>query len=305
MVSIIKNHNNIIKEATGGSVDNDDIIVKMCDNEIEFFDFNTLERKRVIKSPIWLFQMSVSPCGKFVAGSNEKSNVFVWNILTGELIENIVISDQDCQPVHTFTPDGNLLVGHTDCIYSFSYSSETNTFQKVNTTTIPETGGVITSLKHNSVDMFACGTNTGNIYIFNTNSETSSSMLFHTITEFTKEEVNELCNIDFKNNVLVASSWGQKQICFDLTTNTLNILEKPKFGNYRTPFIVSNLLITPCMKKVIGTYNFYTFIWDLSTGNIDKKLNIDLHTFHAFNPSGSKLIISCRDPIFKIIEWDD
>jgi WD40 repeat protein len=216
------------------------------------------------------------------------------------LIEKIVLSEDENPPCHTFTPDGNLLVGHANCIYCFSYSTETNTFHKVNTNTIPETDCIITNVNHNSVNMFACGTNTGNIYVFNT-----TSTLIHTLTEFTKEEVNEIHCIDFKNKTLVASSWSQKQICFDLTTNTHHILEKPKFGKYRTPFIVTNLVITPCMTKVIGTYNFHTFVWDLSTGKIDKELKIDRHTFHEFTPCGSKLVISRRDPIFKIIEWDD
>jgi WD40 repeat protein len=150
--------------------------------------------------------------------------------------------------------------------------------------------------------MFACGTNTGSIYVFNTS---SIETLVHTLTEFTKEEVNEIHSIDFKNNTLVAASWCEKQICFDLTTNTHHVLEKPKFGNYRTPFIVSNLLITPCMTKAIGTYSYCTFVWDLSTGKIDKKLNIDTHKEHTFTPDGSKFVISSRDPFIKIFDWND
>ncbi len=295
MVSIIKSHNNF----------NDDCfsIVKKTSNKIEIFDFNTLELSKVINTVCWLFQISVSFCGKFVAGSNEKNYVFVWNIETGDLIEKIVLNDLDYQPFHTFTPDGNLMIGYATRIYCFSYSSDINKFQMNYTYTIPETDTIITSVVHNSSDMFACGTNSGSIYVFNT----TSNQLVHTLSEFTtnKDEHNEIYSIDFKNNMLVASSWGKKQICFDLAKNTNQVLEKPKFGNYHTPFIISNLLITPCVTKVIGTYNYHTFIWDLSTGKIIKKMDFDIHSEHAFTPDGSKLVISSGDQIIKILDYDE
>lgn len=311
MVSIIKKHNNITDSILPPEVincifnyaDMCSSIVKMNNEEIEIFDFNTLKRTMVIKSPIWLFQMSVSSCGKFIVGSNEKSNLYIWNMLSGDLIQKIVLSETDCMPLHTFTPDGDLLVGHDTYVHYFTYSSEMGLFQKEFIFTLPEHGS-ITRVAHNSVNMYAFGTNTGYIFIFNINTKNSVPKLVHTLTQFTNDDVNEIDCINFNKNILVASSWGKKQICFDLTTNTHHLLEKPKFGNYRTPFIVSNLLITPCMKQVIGSYNFKTFLWDLSTGKIVKKLNFDVHNYHTFTPGGSKFIISCSYQSLKIFDWN-
>ncbi len=310
MVSIIKSHNNppnpvIPNEVMSIVYDYADVcssIFKMTTDGVEIYDFNTMKKVRELKTH-WLFQMSISPCGTFVVGSNEHSNIYIWNMLKGELVEKIELgTGMNGQPHHTFTPEGELLVAYKNMINSYNYSPESNTFQLKHIVEIPETEAIITRFCYNKTkgyDLFACGTNTGNIYIINN----SLKKLVSLITDFSMDEYREIYSLDFKNNKLVASSWGKKNMCFNLTTNTSALLEKPKFGNYRPPFIVDNLLITPCGTKVIGTYAFGTFVWELSTGKIVKKLDIKLKCFLTFSPGGSKLITSSRDSNIDVIDW--
>ncbi len=305
MVSIIKSQNNpsnpvLPEEVMSIVYDFADIcsyVFKTTCNGVEMYDFNTMKKVREIRT-LWLFEMSVSPCGTFVVGSNEHSRVHIWNMLTGELVEKIELrTGFEETPRHLFTPEGELLVACKNFINSFKYSPETKTFQWTRETRIPEEDGIITRICYNN-GLLACGTNTGNIYIFN-----SSKTLVRTITDFSTDEYREINSIDIKNNKLVASTWGKKNVCFDLKTNLKAVFEKPKFGNHRTPFIVDNLLITPCGTKVIGSYDCATFMWDFSTGKIVRKLAIKPHSVRTFSPGGSKLITSSRDEKIEVIDW--
>ncbi len=277
MAAIIENHSlrrintNLPREVLNTILDYTDAcsyIIKNSPYSIDIFDFNTHILIRRIPT-FYLFRISVSPSGIFVAGSN-KNRMHIWNIMTGEL-NNVIVEENFAKtPFHTFTPNNELLIAFNNLINCYTYYEESNTWNKTSTYQISthEDQDIISCIKHNSsLDIFACGTDAGYIYIF----DTRTKNLIHTFSLETRIYYNEIRAIDFKNNILVATSYNSNNI-FDIITKNSKIIEEPDIEYDYKPFLIDTVMITPCLKKLIGQIKFNTFIWEVSTGILINKL---------------------------------
>jgi WD40 repeat protein len=254
-------------------------IVKAGPNGIEVYDFNTLEKKKDIKT-FYLFNMSVSPCGTFFAGSNENPNVHIWNLNSGELVQVIKLSeDTECAPKHIITSTNELLITQNNFIYSYNYCNETNKWVQNHTYEVPTTSELIVQIEHNTENLFACGTNTGHIYVFNTHNK----KMTHTLTQIITGDLSDIKYINFIKNKLVAVSWNDTKMFIDITTGKHTFMEN-------TIAIGDTLLLTPCLTKVIASVYSKTYVWDFSTGKILKVMDIHMLSNAIFTSGGTKLV---------------
>jgi WD40 repeat protein len=102
--------------------------------------------------------------------------------------------------------------------------------------------------------------------------------------------LNNITSIDFNKNKLIIAIHGliDKYIYIDLKTKTHKKIDILSEGGKR----IDKMLFTPGLKKVIGYSGFYnkTYLWDLESGKILKKLNISIDKLGTFTPGGSRLI---------------
>ncbi len=314
MVSIIKSHDvlsssilpNEVMSVICDYADMCSSIVKNCNNSIEVYDFKTLKRMLKIKTRTeYIKKISVSPCGTFVSGSCEDNYIGIWNIKTGELIQVLLYEEGTYGPDHTFTPKNELLITNANIIYYYKYSLETNEWYEYYVYEIPNLTGKISYITHNlSNDMLALGTNQGDVFIFDTKMKT----IVHTFNLISSNDRRiDINSIYFNKNYILVSSWNEKYFIINIDINKIILLEKPNFGYERIILIIDNIMLTPCLTKVIGNhqYNKLTFIWDIKTGKIIKQLDIKLSSHFNFTPGGTKLI-SCDNDIFNkinVIDW--
>ena len=57
---------------------------------------------------------------------------------------------------------------------------------------------------------------------------------------------------------------------------------------------VSNFYILPCLTKVIGSSRQTSYVWDIKTGQIIKRLNYFINIFYTLTPGGSQLVTCNR-----------
>jgi len=272
-------------------------IIKIGGEGIEVYDFNTLEKKKDIKT-FYLFDMSASPCGTFAAGTNENPNIHIWDTKSGELVQVIKLSG--FAPKHTFTPTNELLVSIENCIFSYNYCTETKQWVLNHTYTIPTTSGLIVKIEHNKEHLFACGTNTGHIHVFDTNSQKMTG----TLEQFVSGDESEIYSLTFFKNMLAASSWNGINITIDISTGKHTVLENLTSIFSCKSVNIFNLLLTPSLTYVIASKNYKTYVWDVSTGKIVEVLDINILEEHStFTPGGTKLVFTSRDSQIKVVDW--
>jgi WD40 repeat protein len=249
-----------------------------------------------------MFKMSVSPCGTFVVGSNENLPVHIWNINDGTIVGKIKFTPVQYRiPYHTFTKNNELLVEYNNIITSYIYSTETNSWICKETYTIPDNTGVITELAANVADnRFACGTNKGYVYIFNTENK---QMITLTDIIIPNSDTNEITKIIFNKNILIIGSWNGNNIVYNLNTKSYIYLEKPKQRRHLT-FIMTNFVLFPCLTKAIAAFNFNTYIWSTLTGKIIQKCGFNLSSYYTLSPEGTKLITCDNDEESEIKIFD-
>jgi WD40 repeat protein len=274
-------------------------IIKISTNGIEVYDFNTLEKKHEITCRI--FEFSASQCGTFVAGSNNLNNVCIWNMMNGEIVQVIKFSGNWAFfPKHIFTSTNELLVAINRQIFSFNYCKDTTTWVHTYTYEIPLTSGMILNIKHNTYHSFACGTVSGHIYVF----DTQTKKITHALEQMISGVTNEINYLTFIKDKLAACSSNGTYMCIDIKTGTFAHLEKPQQENSYSKVFIENILITPSLTQVIGTVNSKTYVWDFSTGNIVKVLDICVLRNSTFTPGGTKLVSTDRISSINVIHWN-
>jgi WD40 repeat protein len=266
-------------------------IVKLSSNGLSVFDFNTRQLIRTIESCCY-FKLSVSRCGNFAVCSNENLPIHIWNINTGLKVQiNKVFANKSRIQLHTFTLNNELLLPYKNCIYSFEYSEEQESWILNHVYEITENVDFV-SIQHNQLEhTFACATTSGNIYIFNSLYKTQSNMLVNT---------NIILSIQFNNNILVVIGMNGNYV-LDISTNTRTDLQKPdELSNYQYSHI-GNFFLLPCLTKLIGTSRVTSFIldtqiafiWDIQTGQFIKRLNNVIDIFNTLSPEGTQ-IVTCN-----------
>ncbi len=303
MVSIVKHNlkipNPILPiELLTNVLDKADIcskIIKMTRNGVAVFDFKTKKLIRNINS-FWYFKLSVSKCGRFVVGSNENFPVKIWNINSGLEVPIDVELSSEYAPLHTFTMNNELLITCNNEIYSFVFCNDTNMW-KCNFIYEFENIKFIAFIKANdSTNKFIFSSDTGYVYIMNSTSTNIENILDNFIDK-------EIININFTNNIIIISTFNEN-IAF-IKTNQLDykkiVLQKPKPKSRSIihQFYISNYHILPCFTKVIGGFYNLSFIWDLTTGNIIKKINLYMGEFTSLSPNGTYMV-SCQRTSSKI-----
>ena len=278
-------------------------IYKKKDNfTIVKYDFNTLEIKLKItyKNFLWRY-FSVSPCDIFIAVSHfSPCFVSIFNQNDG-IFSNIILPIESCEIYVTFIPNGDLLIAQKNYIYHY-HLGVNKLWENIYTYEIPI--GIIKYITHNSSDMFVCYANVGDIYVFNF----KTRELIHAFTDiktiYNIRVFDFIKSIDFKGNKLLVFIYRQYDIYIyiDLQTKTLTNLEK----NPGNRILLSKLLFTPCLTKVLGYSNYQRvgYIWDVLTKLIRKTIHNEIDTLGIFTPGGSKLISEYKNEI-KVIDINE
>ncbi len=324
MVSIVPYKNNLISNLTNNNRLPSEIVSLICKigdimsyfvvvNEKKWFSINDINTKKEIKrfymKPLDnIMKMSVSKCGKYIVGSDE-TRVCIYYLNTFELIKTINVdfdpiydeerdggfrffgSESNGEPEHTFTVNNELLVTCNNQIKTYNLDINLQWVEK-NIYQIPNESKIVKITANQGNNMFACGDLNGDIYIFNDDTQE----LLHEITTrkllIRSDHFPEITSIAFNQNIIVVSSVGRNNIVVDLNTMNKQKIEEPSMDYPGSYFSIKNYLLTPCNKMFIGTFNNYTFIWDVNSGKVIKKLDVNIENNDncMFTPDGNKLV---------------
>jgi hypothetical protein len=265
-------------------------VIKLTDNGISVFDFNTQTLIRNIKSKYY-FKLSVSMCGIFAVGSNEHYPVDIWNINTGLAIKiEGTFENYISTPLHTFSLNNELLVTYKNSIYSYEFSEAHDCFIINHVYKIPDEHGVIIYITHNKYEhTFACALDSGKVYIFNSLTKT---IISHDISINLVDDY--IMSLTFAKKILFVVANDIKLI-FNLTTGSNVMVQKPKTNSRSVLYYIniSEFYLLPCLTKAIGFSHGLSLIWDVKTGRIIKRVNMSLFFgLNATTPEGTKLV-SC------------
>ncbi len=262
-------------------------IVKLDENKqiIRVYDFNTIDIIREVTVP-YTYHMSVSKCGKFIVCS-DTNTVRILNFDDFSVIQEIPVefipihdeeqeeycyvrSERNGEPVHTFTINNQLLIACSNSIRSYSYND--NRWNEIHHYTLPDSQIIVKITANLSLNMFACGTLYGDVYVFNANSH---NLIRDFTTRFGLLRADcypEILSLTFNNNILVTSTASGNNLILNLDTNTTTVVQVPTFKRAH----ITNFLLTPCVTKFIG-YSLFAnsvYLWDAITGEIIKTLDI-------------------------------
>jgi WD40 repeat protein len=276
-------------------------------NKFIKYDFNTLQKIDEFTIPLLsnndIIRSAVSPCGNFIAALHYSTKCISILNINENLIQKIFL-EQHLVEHMTFTQNSGLLITCDNLIYRYIYSSEEE-WVRTYTYEIPKSYGIITYITHDSDNMFLCYTIKGYLCIY----DMKKDSLVHEFTDIkTSYEIiwwsNNISSIDFNQNKLIISIHGliDKYIYIDLKTKTHKKLDILSEGGKR----IDKMLFTPGLKKVIGYSGFYnkTYLWDLESGKILKKLNISIDKLDTFTPGGSRLICQ-KNGCIELINWGE
>lgn len=263
---------------------------------VEIIDFNTLEVVRFIDVG-YFHKLSVNSTGKIAITSSYKKEICVWDLTTGIRMPDIVIDTLEFfTVVHTFTSNNELLIGCLDKIMRYKYDEQTKTFSLVHSYVFHSNDVItfITISNNSNSNIAVCGTHTGLIHVF----DIAKNELLYTLTKIIikpDHTMNEIKHLSINNNILIASSYNDINMVFDLEKNTHVVLQN--IGDYEQTQIsdVHQLLLCPCGKKVIGTNLYNHYIWDISTGKIIDKQPGYFECFLSFTPGGTHLVCGKGD----------
>ncbi len=266
-----------------------DKVIKLTDEGISIYDFNTGELIRTIKSKYY-FSLSVSNCGTFAVGSNEHYPVHIWNINNGLSVKiDQTFDNQISSPLHTFSLNNELLVTNKNCIYSYEFSQTSEVFSINYVYKITNDVIIIYITSNKTEHMFACALDSGEVYIFNSLMKVQTIVLDRLIIPVD----DYIKSLTFEKQLLFVVANNMK-IILNLATKTKVVLQKPKPVPGLIHYInVNNFYLLNCLTKAIGSSNGLSFMWDVNTGRIIKRLNISVSSLNGLTPGSTKLV-SCN-----------
>ncbi len=315
MVSIIRQHINIPensilpRELADIVLDKADLcskIVTLTDNGILILDYKTRRLIRNIKY-MYYFRLSVSRCGNYAVASNEHYPVHVWNINTGlrETIEDFPFSSDNI-PYHTFSLNNELLVTYKNYVYSFQLSDKLHWILNYRYEIMDSSSNIFCIQSNTKDHTFACVNLEERIYIFNSITKNIDHVI--DIRQRNSPNIMDLWFfIDF-NSHFIGIIKGPKTVVYNLKTNSTVVLQKPKSASrsIMDRIEIKKMHILPCLTKAIcGCAYGVTFLFDIKTGQIIKKLDSFMNVFSTLTPCNTQIVTSDRDKHMRIINLQD
>jgi WD40 repeat protein len=279
-------------------------IIKLTDDGIAVVDFITRKLIRNIKSK-YFFKLSVSRCGNFVVGSSGSYPVDVWNINTGlKVTIDPVHSDLRFEaPSHTFTLNNELLVTVKNRVFSFEFDRKRNSWI-INFVyeIMDDNAGICCIQANQSEHTFACATYSRKVYIFNSLSK-QVEMVVNTKGMSSDDEI---ISLEFNKHILIISGIEIKY-AFDFNTTRGVLLQKPapRSRSVMDVININKFCLLPCLTKVIGGSNGISFVWDIKTGKIIKRVDVRIQSFSSLTPEGTQLVTCERSSSVSIINLLD
>jgi WD40 repeat protein len=281
-------------------------IITKGDKCIKIHDFTTHQLIRTIET-FELLHISVSKLINgiiYVIGSNS-THISIWNLNTSELINVIseveplyipeneddhyryTLMSNSGEPTHTFTSNNNLLIASQNKIKVFVLDNNIWVYNK--TIELPHPHISIACITSNlTTNLFACGTMSGDVYVYNINNIWSIELVHELTTRaqlMRSDHAPAITSLAFNKNILVISSVGKNNLLLNLSTMNCIKIEEPDAQYNGSYFTIYNYKLTPCLTKFIGTIHSRSYIWDALTGKIIRRLEVSLYEF-SFSPHG-------------------
>ncbi len=279
-------------------------VITQGDTCIRIHDFYTREIIRTFPT-FELLHISVSKLINgitYIIGSNT-TRICIWSFTTIEIINVITeiepeyIPEEDVhfytrmsnsgETTHTFTSNNNLLIANGNKIKVFVL--EKNIWVNNKTIELADSDSVIACITANlTTNLFACGTMCGDVYIYNINNLQSIELIHELTTRevlMRSDHAPAITSLAFNKNILVISSVGRNNLLLNLSTMKCIKIEEPNREMNGSYFTIDNYKLTPCLTKFIGTIHFRTYIWDVLTGKVIRRLRVSLADF-SFSPHG-------------------
>ena len=247
------------------------------------------------------YELTFSPCGRYLAGCNRKGGAQVWNVHNGTLEMPLTIYGS-IQVVPKYMSDGTLRVAglyqNEVVIWDAAHQKKIDAFEYL---------GKYRGAACFSTDgkRFALTDRCGELYVW---SEAPSSSLVSL-----PGHLPSISSLTFlqKGNSLISGTWGRSGILF------WNVAQRQL--NRMFPSVVDDVLpcanaLSPSEKLLatsprrwghkIGTHQVGTIkIWDITSGNEVAELSEHKREVYAltFSPTGGHLISICRE---RVILWE-
>lgn len=275
-------------------------IYEQKDKSIYKYDFRTLDMtfQFNFNDIISRNGYDVSPCERFIAVRfiSIHNAVFIFN-MKGEQIQMIHVNKFNIYMNLTFIPNGELLISVDKAIYSYTFSSHTQSFEQNFTYNLSNILSSIRMIKHNSNDMFCCYTTDNCLYVFNFKTLSFVHAFTNLNTMYNLHGLTVVSSLDFRNNQIVLNLLYIKDTCIyiDLDTMESKLLITFDDQGHR----VNKMLLVPFTNAIIGYSSFYrkAYIWDILTGNISEEVNIPMDELGEFSPGGKTLVVKYNKKI--------
>jgi len=258
------------------------VILLDFDN-ILIFDFNTKKLIKSIKLTNYMTNLSVNSDGTIAVISNEEPIIYIWDLNNSIEIYKIDIDYASWVPVHTFN-NNELLIGCGSVIKHYTFNNLILLQSEISFTIKDEYD--ITVITSNNLNKIACGTNLGNINIFN-----NKLILLYTFTIDTNLYIKSL---SFKNNILLISSFYC--IIYDLNTNTFRYI----LDEYNEIVWDKRIVLLPCMTKIIGIDKYLNssdlFVWNMNTCKLIKQIKTSINNY-TLTPGGKIICYNKKEQI--------
>lgn len=232
----------------------------------------------------YVFSIAINPQGKtFASGSADKS-IKIWDIQTGELLQNLTGHSNYVSSI-AFSADGNIIAsGGYDKTFKLWYALSSKTF-------IEHSGCITSVVFAPNGNLLATASMDKTIKLWDLNTE----KLIYTITKH-KNYINSL----------VFSGDGQKLISCD-ADKTIKIWNTQKGSEINSitehSDVINTIAISPDNQIfATGSHDNTVKLWSLSTGELIHTFNghTDAVTSVAFSPDGKTLASGSSDNTIKL-----